>query len=295
MTFLRSNSGETNKHLFHRVDFVVYVEGGASVNTIAALKGEGDWTTNDVFFWSSLFERYAPNHNVHLRSAGSKSNVKALLQKLTDGSVENVIICLDRDFDHLLGKYIDHDRVIYSKGYSWENDVFGKETTAALVRELYAAGNERVERSCQELLLEYRKFLIASHRWVRADAAAICVGCGLFDRKKHRANLHLSKTCPPTLNIEYLKKRGAKVRCQTETPVKCPEDIQIEARFDMLGHLLCVYSFNLANFFNKKISSSSGFYNFDMFVRRMLGIFSTRLSAGEEECLDDHYRGQFRV
>lgn len=110
--FTRTSVGMGNEHLFHNVDFVVYCEG-------KAVDGEG--SSLDEVFWDRVFSEYGKL--VHCKSMGGKSVVRPLAEKIVHQSISNVVVAMDRDYDHLRGLIIDHPQVIYTYGYSWESDV----------------------------------------------------------------------------------------------------------------------------------------------------------------------------
>ena len=112
MTFTRTELGLTNEHLFHRVELVVYCEG-------EEIEGEGN--SLDEAFWSRFFRSFGKT--VICKSAGSKSNLRVIIQKILEDKIENTVVAMDRDYDNIIGTKIQHPKILYTHGYSWENDI----------------------------------------------------------------------------------------------------------------------------------------------------------------------------
>lgn len=109
--FTRTTDGLSSEHLFYDVDWVVYCEGVSESEEVSSL---------DEVFWSKILRTLGIN--CRCKSFGSKTNLLDLAYKVENGEMGNVIVAMDRDFDHLNGKRIEHPQVIYTWGYSWESD-----------------------------------------------------------------------------------------------------------------------------------------------------------------------------
>jgi hypothetical protein len=96
--FSRTTSGKANKGLFIR-ELLVYVEGDEDVTFFSALRSE----------LGCRFE-----------SADGKGEAEKLAKKLLDDNYPYAVI-LDGDFDVVLGRKIQHPRVVYLSVYSIEN------------------------------------------------------------------------------------------------------------------------------------------------------------------------------
>lgn len=110
--FTRTSAGIGNEHLFYDVDFVVYCEG-------KQVDGEG--SSLDEVFWDRIFSEHGKN--VWCKSMGGKSVIRPLAERIIQDAIPNVIVAMDRDYDELLEEILDHPRVFYTYGYSWESDV----------------------------------------------------------------------------------------------------------------------------------------------------------------------------
>ncbi|MDF3383410.1 MULTISPECIES: DUF4435 domain-containing protein [unclassified Sulfitobacter] len=109
--FTRTEAGLSSEHLFFDVDWIVYCEGKPLSDDVSSL---------DEAFWTKVLS--ANGVSCKCKSMGSKPELKQLAETVIDGSVQRVLVAMDRDYDHLMANLIDHPRVLYSHGYSWESD-----------------------------------------------------------------------------------------------------------------------------------------------------------------------------
>jgi len=132
MSFERTSSGLSNAHLFHSVDFVVYVEGKYEENN-------SDLASHDQYFWRSVAENVMPAKTFKFISRGSKVNLLSIATEIISGNISNTLVALDRDYDLECNNFLCHPRVIYTYGYSWENDVWNFSAIMHLVDECILA------------------------------------------------------------------------------------------------------------------------------------------------------------
>jgi len=130
MAFLRTDSGITNMRLFYEADFIMFTEGGATSFSLPELiEGDCNATSIDVKFWDGIFKNYKLGKRIKFKPIGSKSTAREICEKIIGGEVQNVIVGLDRDMDEFDGELFDSPFILYTKGYSWENDVFSRDLT----------------------------------------------------------------------------------------------------------------------------------------------------------------------
>lgn len=130
MSFERTSEGISNAHLFHSVDFVVYVEGKYEENN-------NDLVSHDQYFWRSVAEAVLPERTFKFISRGSKVALLPIATEIISGDISNTLVALDRDYDFECNDSLSHPRIIYTYGYSWENDAWNSESIMRLVDELY--------------------------------------------------------------------------------------------------------------------------------------------------------------
>lgn len=102
------------KNRFHRVDNMVFVEGD-----------------DDVIFWEVIFEKFS-EATVRIESLGGKPEVVKVAEEVVKGRAA-VIVALDSDFDHFVGR-MEHDKMLYTFGYSIENTLLCSESLVQSIR-----------------------------------------------------------------------------------------------------------------------------------------------------------------
>lgn len=132
--FLRTNFGLINQSQFNKSEITAYTEGGRKSFSIVQIdKGEFNATSVDINFWKEILKIHGCNRKIYFKAIGSKTSGDELTQRIIDGKVTNTLIFKDKDLDNYLEKYIPHPSIIYTKGYSWENDVFTKENIVQII------------------------------------------------------------------------------------------------------------------------------------------------------------------
>jgi len=169
MTFERTREGQRNRSLFYGVDFVCYVEGEDGAD-------QGD----DVYFWSSLFRSIWPNRKAAFLCRGGKPQLESLANNVVLNNVEGVVVAMDSDYSrYFSNRIIDDPRVLYTYGYSWENDVYIPETTISAHRALcMKADIPEQARSCHTQHWErvsgfLKRMLLADFHAFRAGGSAV--------------------------------------------------------------------------------------------------------------------------
>lgn len=121
MNFTRSPSGIRNSALFFGVDRIVYVEG----------------TGADQKFWNNVFDVfYTGPLRFHFKSLGPRTAVLPYIEAIASSSVANVVAIVDSDYEGLRFSKFSIPNVIYSYGYSFENDLFTPKQAIKLLSQL---------------------------------------------------------------------------------------------------------------------------------------------------------------
>jgi hypothetical protein len=125
MSFTRTNSGLSNLALFHGVDLIVFTEGGEnSYSYEDVLTGKFNERSVDIKFWSGIFSKHNFGKTVEFRALGSKTCSKAICELLVSNTINNIVVALDSDLDDITGTKFISPYILYTRGYSWENDVY---------------------------------------------------------------------------------------------------------------------------------------------------------------------------
>lgn len=177
IVFKRTPSGLKNQHLFHQVDYVVFVEGGTSMNKADVYSGKYTKETEDVIFWKYVFENFVNGKKLKFKSVGSKTTIKEIAVDIIQNKVDTVLIAMDSEFDELFNSKIEHPNIYYTHGYSWENDIWNADLLKAVIEQLTALKiqNKDVEEN-------FEKFLKDLKFAVYADAYLFKKGGSFFQR-----------------------------------------------------------------------------------------------------------------
>lgn len=169
MSLERTNYGLNNEHLFYNVSLVVYCEGK-----------ESDGSTHDEMFWSKVISSYGVR--CVCKSRGSKTNIVPLALRAIQGDVRNVAFAMDRDYGDYHALPVEDERVIYTFGYSWENDIL-LGLNASSVFSLFApvSNGDNVERDLAAFIISVSD---CAARVTHMDIRNAPTSKALFDREK---------------------------------------------------------------------------------------------------------------
>jgi len=197
MIFRRTPASLGVVHLFYSVDVVVFCEGGPSIAIADAMVGQGAEDTHDILYWSVVVDHLKTGKNFHFKSVGSKATLRALSADVEENNIETVTVCLDRDYDCLTGKQLQHKRLAYTYGYSWENDVVQAEVLRNVFHSLVGVGQKQA-KAFDDMLVQLTKYSASVARWCEIDISFVSKGNGgIFDRDKPLfcADLDASPPC----------------------------------------------------------------------------------------------------
>lgn len=199
MTFERTRSGQRNRARFLGVELTCYVEGGG---------GQGE-ASADAIYWQAIFETFAPSRKIKFLPRGGKPILETLAQQIVADNIDNTFVAMDRDYDGFREGLIRDRRILYSLGYSWENDLFCPDgvviTYGALAR------LPHVPAAADVFLRDgYLSFERDIRRASAADFFAFCRGSSILPRQSPGRVLSLSAaTGFPTCNYREVLKLTA--------------------------------------------------------------------------------------
>lgn len=243
-SFIRTASGLNNEHLFHDVDYVVYLEGGGKSFNINEVLNDGYYNdqTLDIAFWSNLFRHYWEDKRLKFKSIGSKTVLKELSTVLIDNDINTVLICMDNEFDELLMKRIADRRVFYTYGYSWENEVFTLPIIKNLAISFSAVG------LCPPVIEErYNHFISDITCGVKADFLLFQQDDSIFPKKSRLRFIDLDKVSAPVKQEELNTCINSRGISQDQL-----DSFTIDTKKYCFGHLVADYSCQLLRLHLKK-------------------------------------------
>ncbi|EKG3234638.1 MULTISPECIES: DUF4435 domain-containing protein [Enterobacteriaceae] len=169
MTFARTASGLRNYNKFYKVEAIVYIEGRMLEKTGEAQPSD-DTKVFDVIFYTSLFKIFSPHNNIKLKIVGCKENVLDYHDKIINEKIENSFAIIDRDYDGIYYTRTNHEKLIVTHGYSWENDFWSTKLYLELVSLLSLDAENacnivrsKINRSLRRLCLINRANLVTQY------------------------------------------------------------------------------------------------------------------------------------
>lgn len=256
--FERTGYGIQNVHLFFNVDFVVYVEGGTQ-------SGDDD-DSPDIRFWSIVLREAAPRYSFHFIARGGKPTLLSLAKQVISNDLSGVLVAVDADYDCVMGRELRDHRVLYTYGYSWENDVWLTKPQEAVFLALCfrSIPNRRIAEEVAEL----EKSFLRSSRWIVAADMYLCEhGRSLVPRRGAQA-FFAGRRGKPALQ---LNRPRIKEQFQSELVQLAKRDsIRLNHRFEsirwMVGHFLEEYYYRLTCYLITKYSRQSNLHRHTMLV-----------------------------
>lgn len=262
MAFTRTNSGLENLHVFHNVDCVVYCEGGTSYSFEDVKRGCFSVESIDSIFWNEIFNNYK-GASVKFKPIGSKATVKKIAEEITKSNLSSVYAALDQEFDMVYDSNLTHSNVLYTHGYSWENDVWNANVICDIIDTLSA---KKVDKNF--VSYHFTKFLKEIKYLVSSDGYLFSKNDSFFPRPKgHMKLVNCNVSNPPFLKKERIEEIKVLKSLNKSTIYAFGRRKNISAKRNCYGHILGDYCKQLVHFILKGVYNLSGIN--DEFIRRM--------------------------
>ena len=281
-SFLRTTSGLRNEALFHNVDYVVYLEGGKVSFNLNQVLNERKFNSDtlDIAFWSSVFANYLGEKKIKFKSVGSKVVLTELAHMLISNRIDSTLVCIDNEFDELLGKQINDKRVFYPYGYSWENEVFCLPTIKSIIRNFSA-------RQCSpEIETRFNSFISDIVKGVKADYIMFQQDHAFFPRECRLKYVDMNNAAAPIK--KDLIDSDIVARGISETQL---DKVSIDVQRYCFGHLIADYACALIRLhFSKELNLKL------LLCNEILNRFAITLyfnSFPESPVIDQHYKMLF--
>tara|TARA_R100000306_G_scaffold11955_4_gene13960 strand:- start:28 stop:912 length:885 start_codon:yes stop_codon:yes gene_type:complete len=287
VVFRRTTSGLNNQHLFHKVDIVVFVEGGKTqYNKTEVYSGSFNHETEDIIFWTKVFENFVSGKKLKFKSVGSKSTIKEIALDIIDGEISTVIVAMDNEFDEILKKQISHPNIYYTYGYSWENDVWNGAVVKSVIEELTAIEIEHsdIENNFDNFIKDLKLAVYAdgymfkkeSSFFPRKKSPMFCVDCNPVDLPSVKKEKIEARLTDKSLKKNNLYSYGS--RHSIETKRLC------------YGHLLADYCVQLIIHYLKNRHSLKNISKDIIYRMGLNKFFKEQFSSGN---IYEYYREQF--
>lgn len=288
MIFRRTSKGISNQHLFHAVDYIVFVEGGESYSKKEVYEGKFDASTTDILFWMGLFSHYLKTKKFQFRSIGSKATLHSIIEDIENGLIEHVYVAMDRDHDLFINNLPSNKYVIYTYGYSWENDVWNPVIIQDVLETICSASNVDVN-IYKEISRLYDAFFKNMHKAVCADAFLYCQdGKSLIPREKYLACLNFGKKIPPSVKLTKIHELLSTINHESNKIDSFEKKHQIFSSRDCYGHLVADFCYWLIIYLMNKIKKLTSIAKY--FINCIaIKQFIINLANDEFTDLDIHY------
>lgn len=257
MTFTRTNSGLSNSAKFHGVDYLIYAEGGEYDVELKCSK----WAI-DTVFWGSIFSRYLPDLKYKFRAMGSKENIVPIAEKLSGAQISNAIVVMDRDHDSYRDCMIKHPCVIYTYGYSWENDAWRAELIISKLKKL-APERQITAEMAASIRERWNNFHSDFKRLVFVDVLCSLRRVKGVDREKYWGYVDQRDISRLRVKREKFRSLIRDVKSKRIEPFKYVGRLHIDSERDCYGKLLAKFCYEIFCESYKEITGAKNLARFD--------------------------------
>jgi hypothetical protein len=147
------------------------------------------------------FKNWLPGKSVHVKPVGGKRLLRGMARNVVERDLKKTIVAMDRDYDGESGQIIDDHRVVYTLGYSVENDLCNAHSLKHVAEVI--TRNEPLDQAISTEVDQIGSSLSASFtRVVALDYVYYRSGHALIDRDVPGKTVKSSSrgTFPPELN-----------------------------------------------------------------------------------------------
>lgn len=280
----RSAEGLQSEPLFHQAQVVVWTEGGTlpERDQIAEERPGLDWDTysdaaDDIAFWRIIFSRCRPDVSFYFKAAGSKTRARRMAAEVAARKMASVAVCLDRDHDWIADKLIVDANVIYSRGYSWENEVW----TPALVRKAFklAYSGTAHEAEAVAIIEQRARHFESKLRWyVRSDTIREIIGCRYLSKYRKGLVVTDSSNLPSIRTTHIVRNRREELTVNiTLSPAQ--KAVILDTHMGCVGHIVASFYFHTLRHLIIRFANMSSVPS-EITTAFMMVVFS--ISLGEE-------------
>lgn len=249
MSFTRTPSGLGNQCFFYGVDAVVFTEGGDLSWTFEDIRNnEFNENSVDILFWTKLFESFRSDLNLKFKAVGSKATVSAIALEIQSNNLNTVIAAMDSEFDHIHNKCIDHPNVLYTHGYSWENDVWSSSIIVSLLENV---SGEKIDTDLIETCLD--SFIESIEDGVYADAQLFGINDSFLPRKGHLKCVKCDVKQAPVVLKEFIDDLFTEKGLVKNDVHEFVKGLGINVLRSCYGHLLNDFIYHLVRFYSTTV------------------------------------------
>lgn len=246
MSFTRTSSGLGNQFMFYDVDAIVFTEGGDVSWTFEDIRNnEFNEKSLDILFWKKLFDQFKSDLNIKFKAVGSKTTVKSIALEVQSNNLTTVIAAMDSEFDQLHGACINHPNVLYTHGYSWENDVWNQDLVISLLQNI--SGEDIDSEIIDTCISSFENDILEG---VYADAHQFGLGESFLPRKGRLKCIDCSVNQSPSVIADYVDQLFIEKGLDREQIRHYGTNNNIEVLKNCYGHLLNDFIFHLTRYYS---------------------------------------------
>jgi hypothetical protein len=218
---------------------------------------------------------------------GNKEALKSIAVDVEKSSVTTVTVCLDSDYDHILGGALSFRRIAYTYGYSWENDVI---SPLVILKILSCVIGPVPTKVAQALLAALTQLETDIAPWCETDIALRAKKLpSIFSREKPLSCADMNKH-PPCLNHISLKTKlkefGYVRRPKRVVAVTSSTSIRIA-----YGKLISRLAYHMVWWFAKQCMPNVRM-SYSMFMTHAIAHTYSFVGSGQLPELARHYSAQ---
>ena len=267
-------------HAFLGVKYIIYSEGGEFDKEL----GQSS-SSIDAVFWKGFFSRFLPDLSYAIRPLGSKENILPFALGVVEGKISNTIVVMDRDHDHHRKCIIDHPCVIYTYGYSWENDAWRAESVISKLERISVSGVS--QEDADDIRLKCRNFFSDFNRLVFVDVLCSLERVQGIHRERFWGFVDSQDVNRLRVKKAAFKQLIATIKAGRVNKFKYAGEGRVISERDCYGKLLAKFLYDI---FCQKFQSLTGQKNIS---RAMADIFMAEhfqyVDLSRDPCIQNYY------
>ena|GEM_PF-5144078 len=293
MTFLRTRSGQSNRFLFHRTIYVMYVEGGNYSYTVnAALDGQYNTAAYDIKFWKHITDRIALPGSIAIHAVGSKAALSEIADRITADEISRSLVAMDRDYDDFIDEVNPHPYVMRTYGYGWENDVWHPYSVVLLLDSLTLLQLD-TKALAEEIAVMAEEFSVIIAPCVNLDVKLVKASRKTIIPRKSSSRCFSGPVgTKPTLKCKRKEEVRAQCRESVDVTGLPNEQVQLEIRY-CPAHFYADFYYRVVSYYMRRFGEKE-LLSRRRFAQLGLAAFGQILNTRDDPKLCDYYHEMIR-
>lgn len=268
MTFKRTAAGIANYPAFTHADLVLYIEGRGCECTGA------EKTPADAKFYEALLRAIAPSKTIKIKCVGNKETALSYANAISRSNEKNSLVIVDRDYDGVMSSLIDHPAIVYTRGYSWESDLWNLKIAAEVLNRVTISHKDAIPMLTRRYVNVTKRLRFLSS----LDASLQAAGRNLLPKNKGSCGVDIK----PLSRFVILRDEIARLTAKYRNDAASSDTVCVGIREatsrtgapnTIQGHLWCHVIITLIAAIYKKLMAESSMPNAVVY-NLILGTFS---------------------